>query len=112
MTQEAKANEEVDKKKKESAEIKNQAETLIYTTEKTLTDLKDKVVEEDKKAISEKIEELKKVKDGADLEAIKGAIKNLNEVVMKIGERIYKDMGDNKQQPGTDGPQEGQYEKK
>lgn len=90
MKQEAAAHADEDKKKKEAVEIKNDAENLIYSTEKTLRDFADKIKEEDKKNIEEKMEALKKVKDGSDAEAIKKASDELSHAAQKIGEEMYK----------------------
>lgn len=90
MKVEAEAHAEEDKKKKEAIEIKNNADTIIYTTEKTLREYAEKVKPEHKKEIEEKLEELKKVKEGADIEAIKKSLSDLSLSVQKIGEDIYK----------------------
>ncbi len=80
-----------DKKKKEAVEMKNAAETLVYSSEKVLKDAGDKVKEEDKKEIEEKVEALKKVKDGEDIEAIKKASEELSQAVQKIGQAMYNE---------------------
>ena len=90
MKKDAEAHAEEDKKKKESAEIKNMAETLIFTTEKALKDAGDKITADEKKPIEEKIEELKKVKDGGDTEAIKKATEALSQEAQKIGQKLYQ----------------------
>ena len=71
MKKDAEAHAEDDKKKRESAEVKNNANALIYTAEKSLSDAGDKVSAEVKKPVQDKIDELKKVKDGSDTEIIK-----------------------------------------
>ena len=97
MKKEAEINAAEDTKKKEEVEIKNNAESLIYMSEKALKDAGDmpdgkagKVKTEDKKTIEEKIDALKKVKDGADIEAIKKASQELSTEIQKIGEALYK----------------------
>ncbi len=90
MKTDAETHAEEDKKKKEGIEIKNMAETLIYSTEKSMRDLGDKVDADIKKKVEEKIEALKKVKDGEDLEAIKKATEELSTEAQKIGEIMYK----------------------
>lgn len=90
MKQDAEAHADEDKKKRETIETKNVADTMIYTTEKMLTEHKDKVSDEDKKAIEEKITALKAVKDGDDVEAIKKASEELSTVAQKIGTAIYQ----------------------
>lgn len=90
MKKEAEIHAEEDRKKRELVEIKNNAETLIYTTEKTLRDFGDKIKEDIKKQIEEKIELLKKVKDKDDISEIKKAIEDLSLVIQKIGAELYK----------------------
>jgi molecular chaperone DnaK len=90
MVKEAEENAEEDKKKRESVDTKNQADSLINETEKNLKEHGDKVSEEDKNKITADIEELKKVKDGDDMEAIKAKTEALVQSSMKLGEAIYK----------------------
>ncbi|MDA9633007.1 molecular chaperone DnaK [Pelagibacteraceae bacterium] len=90
MVKEAEENAEEDKKKRESVDTKNQADSLINETEKNLKEHGDKVPEEDKNKITADIEELKKVKDGDDMEAIKAKTESLVQSSMKLGEAIYK----------------------
>ncbi len=90
MKKDAELHAEEDKKKKEAVEIKNTAETLIFTTEKALRDAGDKITAEEKKPIEEKLEALKKVKDGSDLEAVKKAAEELGLAAQKIGEKLYQ----------------------
>lgn len=81
---------EEDKKRKESIEVKNNAEQTVYQTEKTLNELGDKVSAEEKSEIEAKIEEVKKVKDGDDIEAIKKAMEDLTQAFYKVSEKLYK----------------------
>ncbi len=90
MKQDASAHAEEDKKKKELIETKNLAETLIFTTEKALKEAGDKVSEEEKKKIEEKITALKEVKDKDDKEAIQKASEELSQAAQKIGEIMYQ----------------------
>ncbi|MFH1890995.1 MAG: molecular chaperone DnaK [Candidatus Kuenenbacteria bacterium] len=90
MKADAETHAEEDKKKKEGIETKNMAETLIYSTQKSIRDLGDKVDADLKKKVEEKIESLKKVKDGGDSEAIKKATEELSAEAQKIGEIMYK----------------------
>jgi len=78
-----------DKKKKEEIETKNNAEQIIYQTEKTIKDLGDKVSAEDKTSIEEKVTALKAVKDGEDLEATKKATEELTEVLYGVSSKAY-----------------------
>jgi molecular chaperone DnaK len=91
MKKDAEAHAEEDKKRKESIEVKNQADAVIFQTEKLIKDSGDKMKEEDKKQLEEKIEALKKVKDGDDIEAIKKAMDEMNEIAQKIGAAMYQD---------------------
>lgn len=81
---------EEDKKRKESIEIKNNAEQTVYQTEKTLKDLGDKVSAEDKAKLEEKVQEVNKIKDGDDLEAIKKATEELTQEFYAISSKIYQ----------------------
>ena len=115
MKKEAEAHAEEDKKKKEQIEIKNIADTLVYTTEKALKDAGDKVNAEIKKTVEEKVEALKKVKDGDDLEIIKKATEDLSQVAQKIGEAMYKQQATEskpaEEKPAEEKkPEEAQYE--
>jgi len=89
MQKDAEKHAEEDKKKKELIEAKNMADSLIYTTEKTLKDAGDKVSAEDKKDVEEKAETLKKAKEGDDAEEIKKAYDALGEAVQKVGAAMY-----------------------
>ncbi len=90
MKKDAEKHAEEDKKKKEEVEIKNTADTLIFTTEKALKEAGDKVADDKKKPVEEKIEALKKVKDGSDIEAIKKANEELSTEAQKIGQELYQ----------------------
>ncbi|MFA4873262.1 MAG: molecular chaperone DnaK [Patescibacteria group bacterium] len=90
MKKEAEAHAVDDAKKKEQIELKNTADSMVYTTEKTLRDAGDKVSAEVKKGIEEKVEALKKVKDGDDTDAIKKATDALSQEIQKVGEQLYK----------------------
>ena len=90
MQKDAEAHAEEDKNKKERIEIKNNADTLVYTTEKLLRDAGDKIKEDDKKTIEEKVEALKKVKEGDDIEAVKKASEELSLEAQKIGAAMYQ----------------------
>ncbi len=92
MRKEAETYAEADKMKKESAEIRNTADTLIFSTEKAIKDLGDKCPEDEKKAVEEKKEALKKILENKDssLEDIKKATEELSTASQKIGELIYK----------------------
>ncbi|KKS45411.1 molecular chaperone DnaK [Candidatus Nomurabacteria bacterium RIFCSPLOWO2_02_FULL_42_17] len=88
MQREAEAHADEDRKKKETAEVKNNAEMMIYTAEKALTEYGAKVPAETKQSVEEKITALKSVKDSADIEAIKTATQELSMAMQKIGEAM------------------------
>ena len=88
MKKDAEVNAADDAKKKEAADVRNTAEQLVYTAEKALRDAGDKVSADIKKAIENKIADVKKVKDGADIEAIKTATNALSMEIQKIGEAL------------------------
>lgn len=80
---------EQDKAEKEKIEIRNNADTAIYTTEKSMNDLKDKITEDDKTAIQAKIDELKEILKGEDNEKIKTATEELSKTSYDIFGKIY-----------------------
>ena len=91
---------EEDKKRKEKIETANQADQTIYQIEKALTEAGDKVTADEKANVEAKIEELKKVKDGEDIDAIKAAIEAVNQSFYPIATKMY-------QQAGAQGGAEG-----
>ncbi len=90
MKKDAELHASEDKKKQESIEVKNTADALIYTCEKTLKDAGDKVKPEDKKGIEEKISALKEAQKGDNMEDIKNKTKDLSEAIQKVGAELYK----------------------
>lgn len=88
-----------DKKRKESIEVKNNAEQVVYQTEKTLNELGDKVSADDKAKIEAKLADVKSVKDGEDLEAIKKAVEDLTQEFYAISSKLYGQQG----APGAEG---------
>ncbi len=90
MKQDAEAHAEEDKKKQELIEVRNIADSTVYTVEKMLADYKDKVSDDERKTLTEGMEAVKKVKDGEDLEAIKNATEALNKSAQTIGTRLYQ----------------------
>ena len=91
MVNEAKKFSEEDKKRKEDVELNNQAETLIYTTEKSLKDYGGKIPETDKKNIQEKIAQLKKDLESKDKEKVKKSMDELSTASHKLAEILYKE---------------------
>jgi molecular chaperone DnaK len=92
MVKDAEANASADKEKKELVEARNQADSLVYSTEKSLSEHKDKIDEATKTAIEEEIKKLKEILAKAEAKAdeIKSATESLMQSSMKLGEAIYK----------------------
>ncbi|MDO5820765.1 MAG: molecular chaperone DnaK [Methanobrevibacter sp.] len=87
---EAEMNAEADKKKTEEIEVRNNADSMIYTSEKTLDELGDKVTADEKSSVEEKVAELRELISGDDIAAIKEKTDDLSKVVQDIGARIYQ----------------------
>ena len=90
MVKESEKNAEQDKAKRENIEIKNNAETLVYSTEKLLNENKDKVDKKTSEKIQKQIDELKKVIKTDDTEKIKKKLEEVQKVVQEIGMKIYQ----------------------
>lgn len=93
MVKDAEEHAAEDKKRRESVEAKNQAETLIHATEKTIADLGDKAPATEKGEAEAAIAELRKAIEANDAEAIKTKAQNLSQIAMKLGEALYKAQG-------------------
>ena len=91
MVKEAEANKDADKKKREAVDTRNQADTILHTTEKNVKEHGSKVAEADKKAIETASADLRNALKGTDIEDIKKKTQNLIQSSMKLGEAIYKD---------------------
>ena len=87
---EAEVHAEEDKKKKESIEIKNNADSVIYASESALKDVDGKISDEDKKKVEDAIEDLKSVKDTDDIDAIKAKTEALQTAFQSVSEELYK----------------------
>ena len=90
MVKDAESNKEADKKKRESVDVRNQADTLIHSTEKNLKDHGTKVSDAEKKAIEDASSAVKEALKGEDIEDIKKKTEALVQASMKLGEAIYK----------------------
>jgi molecular chaperone DnaK len=117
MTREAEENVEADKRRKESIEAKNDADSLIYGTEKSVSEHGEKLSDEDKKAIEDAIADLKSTleNDDADPDEIKEKTATLNTAQMKIGQAIYGTGEGEQQQQQADGAenvQDADFEEK
>ena len=94
--------QEADKKKRESVDVRNQADTLIHSTEKNLKEHGSKVSDAEKKAIEDGSNELKESLKGEDIEDIKKKTEALVQASMKLGEAIYKSQQSTKPDSGKD----------
>ena len=91
MMKEAEANKEADAKRKEEAEVKNETEQMIFTAEKAIKDLGDKVTESEKTEINELIDAAKKAMESSNVEEIKAAKDKLAEKAMALSSRVYEE---------------------
>ncbi len=118
MVKEAEEHAEEDRKKRELVDAKNQAESLIHTTEKTLNEVGDQVAADDKKAVEDAVSELRTALEGEDLDDIKQKTETLSQASSKLGEAMYRNAqenqgaegaaGDGAQASGGDGQQSGE----
>ena len=106
LKNEAAAQAETDKKKRDLAEARNQAEQLVYLSEKSLKDAGEKVSAEVKDAVTKKIEAVKSVKDSGDAENIRAATGELSQEIQKIGQAMYGPSADSGQTKGQEPPPE------
>ena len=91
MKKEAEMHAEEDRKRRELIDVRNQADQLIAVVEKTLKDAGDKVDAATKLALEEKVAELKKIKDGSDVDAVKKQMEAISQEIQKVGAAMYKD---------------------
>ncbi|MBU0897717.1 MAG: molecular chaperone DnaK [Patescibacteria group bacterium] len=124
MKKEAELHADEDKKKREQIEIKNQAEAIIFQSEKLIKDSGDKIKAEDKKELEEKVDALKKVKDSDQSDEIKKKLEELNVIAQKIGAAMYQQASANPtaenpineqtedEKKKEEGPIEGEFEEK
>ncbi|THB67867.1 MAG: molecular chaperone DnaK, partial [Spirochaetaceae bacterium] len=110
MVKDAEANAEEDRKARESVEVKNEADNLVYSTEKALEEYGDKVSEEDSQAIKGALAELKTAIESGSVDEIRGKMEELQKASHKMAEEMYKssqaDAGQTAQgEPGAEGAQ-------
>ena len=102
MVKEAEANKDTDKKKREAVDVRNQADTLIHSTEKNLKEHGSKVSDAEKKAIEDASTSLKETLKGEEIEDIKKKTEALIQASMKLGEAIYKSQQNVKPEAGKE----------
>ena len=100
MVKEAESNSEADQKRKEVAEVRNQAENLCYQMEKTLKEHGEKISAEEKEKVEKSLEALKKVNEGEDVEAIKRSMEELTQASHELSKVLYEEAA--KEQGGAD----------
>jgi len=108
MVKDAEANKEADKKKRETVDVRNQADTIIHSTEKNLKEHGSKISDTDKKSIETGISDLRNALKGTDTEEVKKKTQALVQTSMKLGEAIYKSQQKDSDKKGT---QQGQSSK-
>ena len=101
MVKDAEANKEADKKKRETVDARNQADTIIHTTEKNLKEHGSKISDVEKKAIETGISDLRNALKGTDTEEVKKKTQALVQSSMKLGEAIYKSQQKDAGKKGT-----------
>lgn len=111
MQKEAETHAEEDKKKKELIEARNVSDTTIYAAQKALDDAKDKIGEEIKKDVEEKISKLKEAQKTESIEEIKNATDELGKSMQRIGEEMYKNQDDKKTDQNKDNDSKPEDEK-
>ena len=110
MVKEAEANKEEDKKKREAVDARNQADSILFSTEKSLKEHGDKISEDEKKAIETGISDLRNVLKGTNIEEVKNKTQDLIQVSMKLGEAVYKSQ--QKDEPAKSGEQQTKKDEK
>ena len=103
MVRDAEVNAEADAQKKQAIEAKNEIDSLIYSTEKSLNEHKDKLDDETKKEVEKAIEEAKSVKESDNLDELKSKTEALSQASMKMGQSIYGQQGGGDAGEGAEG---------
>ena len=125
MMKEAEKNKEADEKRKEEADVKNDADSMIFATEKAIKDLGDKVDSKDKNEAEDKMKELKDAMSKNDIDDIKKKTEELKDVSMRLATKVYEEAAKNNQtennsaseekdepKKNDDGVEEASYEEK
>ncbi|SUP59377.1 Heat shock protein 70 [Weissella viridescens] len=101
MMNDAKANEEADKQRKEEADLRNEVDQLIFSSEKTLEDVGDKVSDDEKKPVEDAVEALKAAKESDNLDDMKEKKEALEKVAQELAMKLYQQQAD-QAQPDAD----------
>lgn len=107
MRQEAEAHASEDRKRRETVDVRNEADTLIAVSEKTLAEVGEKASAEDKTAVETAVTELKEIKDNDEVEAIRTKIQALSNAIQKVGASMYESTGSTVAPDGTDNSDAG-----
>lgn len=98
MVKDAEVNAEADKKRREEVDLRNEADSLVFQVEKTLTDLGENIGEEDKKSAEDKKDALKTALEGQDIEDIKSKKEELEKVIQELSAKVYEQAAQQQQQ--------------
>lgn len=98
---------EEDKQKKEKIEVKNQADSLVYQTEKTLTEVEDKIEADQKEKVQAELDKLKKALEEDDLDAMKQGVEDVTKVFHEISEKMYENVAQQEGSPEAGAEQQG-----
>ena len=112
MVKDAEANREADEKKKNEADARNEAEQMIFATEKAIKDLGDKVDDKDKEKAEEQIKDLKEALEKDDIEDIKSKTEKLNESAMALATKVYEEAAKKAESEKQDDTKEENTDKK
>ncbi len=105
MVKDAEANADADNKRKEEVELRNEADQLVFATDKAIKDLGEQVADADKEKAEAAKEKVTKALEGTDIEAIRSAKDELSTVVQELTQKVYENMA--QQQAGAEGAQAG-----
>ncbi|MFL1696495.1 Hsp70 family protein, partial [Weissella kandleri] len=103
MMNDAKANEEADKKRKEEVDLRNDVDQMIFTAEKTLDDTGDKLSDDDKKPVQDALNDLKSAKEADDLDQMKEKKEALEKVSQELAVKLYQQAAPEQGADGADG---------
>jgi molecular chaperone DnaK len=105
MVSDGEAHADEDRRKREEIEARNQADNLVYNTEKILTENRDKISDDDAKAVEDAVADTKKAMEGDDVEAINKAVENLTQASHRLAEVMYQSAPQGDQEPPPDDPE-------
>jgi molecular chaperone DnaK len=105
MVKDAEEHAEEDRKRKEEADIRNSADSLVYQTEKLIKDQGEKIPDDEKKAVEEALDEARKALDGSDVEAIKDSTEKLMQASQTVSTKLYEQAAASASETGAGGPE-------